>query len=592
MKAQVTIGHSEAPEKHATLQIKDQTAPSTGGVTAKNGGLLLPRVELENKYQLLPFYQGDTTNTDYKTVTKPAHTGLIVYNLKENDDDELCLGFNQWDGGQWNCFQEKMGNAKFAPVDCSDITVNGVYVEGMTTTSANYLSINLNVTKAGAFAITATSNNGYNFYLSGVALNVGSMTVNIPCQGTPVDVQTDKLTFSGIELSQGCEPEVQVSSAVSSYSLNCSSVVVNGQYVKGQNLTSANTITLNVNVSETGSYSILVEKTNGVRFSATGDFTSTGSHSITLVGSGSPTVNNDFPVTIISNTKDGNATCNATIPVTLPFMTYAIVGNSGTYSWATAERKKALDNGDSFGPNGIVKTLGLSQLWSTGSVSTATDQINNGYNGKFPDVILYFAYSTAPNNALTTALANYINKGGTVIYGSADGTSSDVNILLNGIFGIQTAQAQASGNDDIYLISNFPEDPVINGPFGNLCSKYWGEDNGSTGSVIMTQLPPNSVQVCTARGVENSKREVDPTYSIVWYNDSKSFFFIGDSTGSSSSNTTNNAYPSYYTNTGLPNSKLYGPSSTETQFVYNAALELNAVSWALKKAAVSGINPH
>ena len=94
-----------------------------------------------------------------KEALDKAHTGLIVYNLTENDDKELCLGLNQWDGEQWNCFQSKMGNAKFDAVNCSDIEINGVYVEGTPTTSANYLSINLNVTKVGAFSITITTGN-------------------------------------------------------------------------------------------------------------------------------------------------------------------------------------------------------------------------------------------------------------------------------------------------------------------------------------------------------------------------------------------------------------------------------------------------
>lgn len=42
----------------------------------------------------------------------------------------------------------------------------------------------------------------------------------------------------------------------------------------------------------------------------------------------------------------------------------------------------------------------------------------------------------------------------------------------------------------------------------------------------------------------------------------------------------------------LPASKLYGPGSTNNRYVYNAALELNAVAFMIRKAAVSGINPY
>lgn len=607
--AQVTIGSGEQPVSGALLQLKDKENVTDGTFNASKG-LALPRVTLSDKHELYPMFlqnPEDLTsgpNADYaanKSILDKSHTGLIVYNLVEDDDKELCLGLNQWDGEQWNCFESKMGNAKFDLVSCSDITVGGVYVEGTATTSMNYLSINLNVAKPGAFTITATSGNGYSFYLSGVALSRGGMTVNVPCQGTPIAVQTDKLTFSGIDLVAGCEPEVEVSSAVAGYSLNCSSIVVNGQYVKGTVLTSYNTITLNVTVTTSGSYNISTPLTNGIRFSASGNFT-VGTQPVTLIGSGTPTVNVDFPVTINVNTQQGNGICSATVPMTLPAMTYAIIGN-GVWSWAATPRINALTNGGiSFGPSGIVKIVDFSICpdWpGTGEadVTTAANRLNN--NATKPDIVLYFAYNADPNTDITTALVNYINKGGCVIYGSADKTSTQVNVLLNGLFGISPAQAQIAGtgttDDNDYLIANLPDDPIINGPFGNLSARYWGEDNLSTGSVIVTALPPNSVQICSANN-PFGKTAVNPDYSIVWYNDSKNFVYFGDSTGADTNNTSKNDYPSSFTSSGLPQSKLYGnwpqPSGSPSQFVYNAALELNSVAWALKKAAISGINPH
>ena len=603
LQAQVSIGSGEEPISGSILQLKEKSAVTDASSNAYRG-LALPRVTLSEKKALYPMFLVDPDdpdsgpNTAYSGATNKqaldkAHTGLIVYNLTEDDDKELCLGLNQWDGEQWNCFQSKMGNAKFDAVNCSDIEINGVYVEGTPTTSANYLSINLNVTKVGAFSITITTGNGYSFYQSGVALSIGKMTVNIPCQGTPLNAQTDKLSFNGIELILGCEPQIEVSSAIANYSLNCSSIVVNGRYLKGTPLTASNTIALNVTVTTSGSYNINTPLTNGIRFSASGDFT-IGTHTITLVGSGTPTVNSDFPITINANTPQGNNTCNTTIPLTLPAMTYAVIGSGSTYSWNSTARSQALTNGGiSFGPNGIVKIVSFTELWSTSTVNTAAKYLNDGYsNGTMPDVVLYFAYGATPNNTITAALRDYINKGGCVIYGSADGTSSDVNTLMSGLFGISPAIAQSGGqtDDDVYVISNLPSDPVINGPFGNLSDRHWGEDNGTTGSVIMTELPPNSVQICTARSA--SKTSQNPQYSIVWYNDSKNFLYFGDSVGSSTTDNSTSAYPAKYNGQGLPLSKNYGPGTAWNQFIYNSALELNAVAWILKKAAISGINPH
>ncbi len=594
VNAQVTVGVGEKSEQYATLQIKDIEKSNTTprDITANKGGFMLPRVRLENKHQLLPFYTGDTTAVEYKAA-KIEHRGLYVYNLTDDNERDLYPGLNQWDGQQWNNFQGKMGNAIFDPVNCSDIEVNGIYVQGTAPTSANYLSIHLNVKKTGAFSISAPTGNGYSFYVSGVAMSEGWMTVELPCQGTPVNSQKDKLIFSGIGLVLGCEPEIEVSSKVADYSLNCSSVVVKGQYIKGTPLVVSNIITLNVNVTTAGSYNISTPLTNGIRFSASGNFTP-GTHTVTLVGSGIPTLNSDFPITINANTPQGNNTCSTIIPLTLPAMTYAVIGSGSTYSWNSPARSQALTNGGiSFGPNGIVKIKSFTQLWGTSAVGTATSYLESGYGaGRVMPDVLYFAYGAAPTVALTTALKDYINKGGCVVYGSADGTSSDVNILMDGLFGITPAIAQSGGqgDDDVYVISNLPNDPVINGPFGNLSDRHWGEDNATTGSVIMTQLPPKSVQICTARSA--SKTLQDPEYSIVWYNDTKNFLYFGDSVGSSTTSTSTSAYPARYDSKGLPLSKNYGPSSAWNQFIYNSALELNAVAWALKKAAISGINPH
>ena len=56
LKAQVTVGSNNSPEKAALLDIKEKI-DKTGGPTVDKGGLLLPRVNLEKKYQLYPFVE-------------------------------------------------------------------------------------------------------------------------------------------------------------------------------------------------------------------------------------------------------------------------------------------------------------------------------------------------------------------------------------------------------------------------------------------------------------------------------------------------------------------------------------------------------
>lgn len=514
MFSQVGI-NTEMPNKLTELEITN-IINSGGEIVPK--GIMIPRMTEEQRNKI-----------DITTDTSLANS-LMIYNT-----DEDCYNYYSKTDGEWQSVCGKMGKAKLE-VLCSSIEPVGIYIEGENLNSSNYLKIVVEVEKAGSYEITGTTTNGYFFTASGTLLDVGTFTVYAAGQGTPKLVQTDAVTIRNFGVDTGCTVNIDVATSVAEYSLNCSTLVVNGKYLKGTALTSGNTITVSVNVSNTGSYNISTPVTQGISFVANGTFTSTGVQPVTLSGSGTPTVNTDFPITVTSNTTDGNNTCSTTIPMTLPAMTYAIIGSGATYSWSSPERINALTNGGvSFGPNGIVKIESFTQLWNAINAASATTSLNN--NSSQPDVVLYFAYGVPPTTALSSALSDYINKGGCVIYGSADGTSSQVNILMNGVFGIQTAQAQVNyGTDDAYSIALLPNDPVINGPFGNLAGRFWGEDNDSWASVVMTSLPANSVQICSAASIYKSA-QTDPQYSIVWYNDSKNFLFIGDSVGSTRNRT-------------------------------------------------------
>lgn len=662
LQAQVTIGAGLEPNDGSLLQLKE-----SDGDENSHKGLNLPRVSLIKKNMLLPMFlkNPESHTPDYSDAfiedsvnLKLAHKGLLVYNLTEDEDEELMVGINQWDGEQWNCLQSKMGNAKFDPVRCSDIAVSGTYIEGKDVNASHYLAITVNIIKEGAYSIVAKSernspgnpghggSNGYSYYLTGVALNKGPATLIVPCQGRPVYVSEeispgvynkDNLIVEGLPMESSdptCPSKVQVATDVATYTINCDGTVVHGQYLKGRPLSISapgnNTITVHVNVSNPGSYKITTPKTNGISFSASGGWTAPGVYQVTLLPdpantSNAPIVNEDFPIEINTNTPTGNSKCTAIIPITLPPMTYALIGEDGTYSWANM-RRPALQNGTSFGPNGTVRVMEFKEMWSTNDAVIAQGHINNGftgttngvsYNSAKPDVILYFAYA-APNSLdLTTALNNYVNSGGVLIYAAnsigwfSGGTTGqgvdDVNMMMNGMFGsaYRTAQWQTNclglggitcpvnaNYDSAYKINEISGDPIVNGPFGNLGGKYWAEDNDTAGTTILTTLPPNSIQVCPAYN-DYSHMDVNPDYSTVWYNESKNFFFFGDTNGANNDKNDKVSYPACYTVSGVPVSKQYGNSDdSRSPFTHVAHLELNAVAWAIKKAAVSGINPH
>jgi hypothetical protein len=78
---------------------------------------------------------------------------------------------------------------------------------------------------------------------------------------------------------------------------NCTDPLINGTYTAGIALQPSNNVKLRVNVTTVGSYAVSTETVNGMRFSASGNFTATGVQTITLTGSGTPVSAGTAPFT-------------------------------------------------------------------------------------------------------------------------------------------------------------------------------------------------------------------------------------------------------------------------------------------------------
>jgi hypothetical protein len=87
---------------------------------------------------------------------------------------------------------------------------------------------------------------------------------------------------------------------------------VAGNYIKDTALTSANTVTLSVNVDSIGTWNISIGQLGGMTFAGSGTFTAKGVQTITLTGTGKPAAAGTFTIGITS----GASTCSFTITVT------------------------------------------------------------------------------------------------------------------------------------------------------------------------------------------------------------------------------------------------------------------------------------
>ena len=202
-------------------------------------------------------------------------------------------------------------------LDCATATLAGTYQQSIALTVANSVSIPVNVTTAGTYSITTTATNGCTFSGSGT-MALGPQIVVLTGTGTPVNSGTILFPVSfgasscnfSITFLPAPPPAVYTFTGAPGA---CNPFTVNGTYVAGTALSgTSNTATVEVNVTTAGIYTITTNTVNGMTFSKTGVFASTGTQSLVLAGSGTPTAAGTNTFTV------GTGGCTFDVIVTAP----------------------------------------------------------------------------------------------------------------------------------------------------------------------------------------------------------------------------------------------------------------------------------
>lgn len=207
-----------------------------------------------------------------------------------------------------------------APGTCSGFTVNGTYTQGVSLSASNSVTFTVDVTSPGTYAIGAASVNGIGFASTGIFAATGVQTVTLNGVGIPENAGDFNIVATN--LSSTCTFSLTVlpsSGGIAAFTLAgapgvCSGALQSGNYSAGISLTTANSITLNVDVTTLGTYSISTNNVNGYSFSKSGSFTSLGNQLVILTASGIPTLAgiNNFTATA------GISTCTFSVTVTTP----------------------------------------------------------------------------------------------------------------------------------------------------------------------------------------------------------------------------------------------------------------------------------
>ncbi|WP_292009410.1 hypothetical protein [Chryseobacterium sp.] len=539
--------------------------------SGNNKGILIPRLTEAQR--------------DAIVINSATDDGLTIYNTTED-----CINYWSFTDDEWKSVCGQLGKAVFV-VDCSDSEARGTYIQGKELANSNYLNILVNVTKVGNYTISGTTTNGYNFYGTGVFLNTGIQAVQIPGQGTPVDIQTDNIQLVANGTEVNCTPSVTVDvlSPSGTYTMSCGSATVNGVYSVGVPLHSSNTITLPVNVTALGSYTITTNTVDGISFSGSGVFTSTGNQNITLSGTGTPSSTTVKRLILTSDSQGGvSTTCTIDVIVVIPVKSIVHLGGTGDHGYSAYEdaSRNVLDTQANFGTlaNSIVKSEGFTHTNPAGEAPIVA-----ALNAK-PDIVI-MGYPYAPGANEITAIVNYLNAGGVVIALVEDPTS--IGNLMKKIFanpGI-TAVGRNTGGA-VYSLANY-NDEILNGPFGDVRGKNWGEDTSATVALdgisnVTTYSPASAINSTT-------------TYSgtVMFKHNSLNLFYAGDGGFLSNPNANgtivnNVSYPFSTDTNNLPVPKAYGTAgngnTAGSMSVQNSIIFANIFAWAIKQAEFNGIN--
>lgn len=454
-------------------------------------------------------------------------------------------------------------------VDCTNAVIAGVYKQDEGMTASNTVTIKANIQATGETSIRTNTVAGIYFTSGPLSFDtLGERNIVLTAVGTPTTPGTHSFTLDAVPgMVATCSFDVAITGQPVAYSLTCSSIVVEGGYAPNKPMTAANKMTVSVNVQYPGAYTISSNTVNGVSFSASGNFTISGIQEVVLTASGTGLSGGIHRYTITTNSALGANTCNKNIEFVYRKMNVLGLGGGGYQPGSAANTYSSrgiLQATANFGPNGIVKVDGIQIFDGSYSVGTA---LRNLINTNKIDIII-IGYNYLANPASIAVLEDFVkNKKGVLLHSQENDASGTKN-LINAI--AYSASTAVAGTGTTYTNPILTmDDPLLNGPFGDIRGTAGGSDVNN--SYYVTGYS-NEFTSLAHQGNNTSR-------SWVLKHNSLGYMFVGDSgwIAGDATNTSTTIWPAAMTAGGAPKSKAYTGST-----VYNSMLYANAINWAIQ----------
>lgn len=556
-----------------------QGAPYLQGETLGSGAHLIIALAVTGPGSYI--IEGTTTNgyffsasgsfpaTGNYTLTLPA-TGA-PQNPAPAPGNDIIISINGTPSG---CVKKAIVNPapiEFA-INCGSAVVHGTYTQGTVTGSSNTITLPVNVTYGGNSVISTNTVNGISFSSGPVTLSPGLQNITLHASGTPTSSGAFSYTINGIGSTAACPVNVTVVPAPVTYAMTCASVSTAGNYEVGKVTDATNTMTIPVNVIYPGNWNVSTNVVNGIKWSGSGTFSTTGNQNIVLTASGTPVDAGDFTYTITSNSSSGVITCSKNQVSAYRKMRVLGLGTGIAYvpdpSNATYSASIIPKTAANFGTlsSSTVKSYGLDVIARNANTGTA---LKNFINSNNIDIIILGYDYNGTDAATLQVLYDFVHhKKGVLIYMCQ--TGSRVQAYINKIFDVTTTATV--GSSVLLNPSVGAAHPIANGPFGNISAgTFIGGDVNDNVYITSATLPPNATVLATKNG------NTDHLFSIV--HNTLGFTWTGDggSIAGTASNTDPNLYPCMVDASGIPIPKVYNGAN-----VHNSKWYANTLSWAIK----------
>jgi hypothetical protein len=377
---------------------------------------------------------------------------------------------------------------------CTQAVPGGTYTAGVALAPANTLTVQVNVTTPGTYLLGAASTNGFLFTSSGTFSATGLQTVTLTGTGTPIAAGISIVTVTNIASTCTYAITVLPAAAPAVFTLDgapngCTNFTLNGTYTAGVATAAANTVTLNVNVTTIGSYTLSTNTVNGIKFSKTGAFTATGAQPVTLTATGTPTAAGAFSFTPAA----GASTCTFSVtvqPGAAPAV-YTLSGAPNACTPATVNGAYAAST-----PLGATNTVIVQvNVSSVGSYTLSTNTVNGitfSKSGTFT--------ATGLQNVTLQGTGTPVAAGTNTFTPQAGASSCTFDIMVTGASS-DVLQCKINGvlntfNDLADATYFVPGDLLISG--GKLYASFPDElvldiDKSSTGGTVTTGTYVNTL---------------------------------------------------------------------------------------------------